>query len=112
MWEEPRKARKLQGPADTAVCVIVRAQTRPGKDQEFEALMKDLAFHVDTDEDACTAYAITRCLGSREHFAVHARFADFVGFQEHAETRHFSRALPRLTALLAAPVSLEIFLEV
>jgi quinol monooxygenase YgiN len=51
-------------------------------------------------------------MGSRRHFVVHARFVDWRAFQRHAETPHFNRMLPRLTALLAAPVSMEIFLEV
>jgi quinol monooxygenase YgiN len=112
MGEEQVKARKLPDPKGSAVCVIVRAQTRPGKDVEFEAQLKDLAFQIDADEDACTAYRITRALGARDQFAVHARFANWRGFQRHAETRHLSRALPRLTPLLAAPVTLEIFFEV
>lgn len=112
MWEEPRRARKASAPKDQAVCVVARAQTRAGLDTEFEAQLKDLAFCIDADEDGCTSYVITRSLGARDQFAVHARFTNWVGFQQHAETRHLTRALPRLTALLAAPVSLEIFFEV
>jgi quinol monooxygenase YgiN len=51
-------------------------------------------------------------LGSQRHFVVHARFVDWRAFRAHAETPHFNRMLPRLTSLLASPVSMEIFLEV
>jgi quinol monooxygenase YgiN len=112
MWAEPIRARKAPGPKTRAVCAIVRAETRPGFDEEFEAQLRDLAFHVDADEDACTSYVITRALGSRDQFAVHARFANWAAFQRHAETEHLTRALPHLTRLLARPVSLEIFFEV
>lgn len=95
-----------------AVCAIVRAKTHVGSDEEFEAELRDLAFHIDADEDTCTSYVITRALGSRDDFAVHARFVNWRAFQQHAETEHLSRALPRLSALLARPVSLEIFFEV
>src|SRR5262249_3790773 len=103
MWAEPIKARKAAGPESAEGCAIVRATTRAGLDGEFEAQLRDLAFHVDADEDACTSYVITRALGSREQFAVHARFVSWAAFQKHAETEHLTRALPRLTGLLASP---------
>ena len=112
MWAEPEKARSAAGPKDKAVCAIVRATTHTGFDEEFEAQLRDLAFHVDADEATCTSYVITRALGSRSEFAVHARFVNWKAFQRHAETDHLKRALPRLTPLLASPVSLEIFFEV
>jgi quinol monooxygenase YgiN len=112
LWAEPIKAQKAPGPRNTAVCAIVRAETRPGLDEEFEAQLRDLAFHVEADEDACTAYVVTRALGSRHQFAVHARFENWAAFRQHAETEHLAAALPRLTRLLASPVSLEIFFEV
>jgi hypothetical protein len=50
-------------------------------------------------------------MGSRQHFAVHARFTCWDAFNAHAETAHLERVLPRLTALLATPISMELFLE-
>lgn len=112
MWAEPVKARRARAPEDSVVCVIVRAEAREGHDRAFEALLKDLAFDISVDEPACLAYVVTRAMGSPSHFAVHARFKQWRAFLEHSETPHFNRALPRLTALLASPVSLEIFFEV
>jgi quinol monooxygenase YgiN len=51
-------------------------------------------------------------MGSPEHFAVHARFQDWSAFEGHAETPHLKRAMPRINALLASPLALEIYLEV
>jgi quinol monooxygenase YgiN len=90
----------------------VRGEVRAGLDEDFERLLKDLAFSVNADEPDCISYVVTRQLGSDRHFAVHARFVDWRAFRRHAETPHFNRMLPRLTALMAAPVSMEIFLEV
>lgn len=95
-----------------AVCAVVRAETRPGADEQFEALLQDLAFRVRAEEPACLSYVVTRLMGSRALFAVHARFSDWDAFKAHPETDHVSRMLPRLNALLAAPLSLEIFFEV
>ena len=112
MFAEPIQLKAALGPKTKAVCAIVRAKTHSGLDVEFEAQLRDLAFHVEADEETCTSYVITRALGSRDEFAVHARFVNWKGFQQHAETEHLARALPRLSALLARPVSLEIFFEV
>lgn len=96
-----------QGP----VCVIARAEVRSGAGGQLAALLSDLAHSVRSEEAGCTSYAVTRPIGSSSHFAVHARFTDWRAFESHAETVHMKSALPRISALLAAPVALEIFLE-
>ncbi|MDX2277500.1 MAG: antibiotic biosynthesis monooxygenase [Hyphomonadaceae bacterium] len=89
----------------------MRAQTKPGVADQFEALLGDFAFKVLAEERGCSSYVATRQLGSDNQFAVHARFVGWHSFQRHAVTAHMKRALPRLNALLATPVSLEIFIE-
>lgn len=111
-WAEPSTPKRATGQEPHAVCVVVHAETRRGVDEEFETLLKDLAVHVTTEETGCASYVVTRVMGSQERFAVHARFSAWRAFRRHAETGHLSRALPRLSALLAAPVSMEVFLEV
>ncbi len=96
----------------SGVCALMRAQTRPGADGEVEALLRDLSEHVRAEEPGCAAYVVTRVLGSRSHFAIHAQFADMTAFEQHAETEHLKRAMPRLSALLAAPLSMELFFAV
>jgi quinol monooxygenase YgiN len=95
-----------------AVCAVVRAEVRPGAGDVFEALLRDFAEEVAADEPGCASYVVTRTFGSRTHFAVHARFLGWPGFRAHGETEHAKRLLPRLTALLAAPISMELFLEI
>ncbi len=97
---------------DQAVCVVLRAETHPGRDGEFLALAMEFASKVRANEPGCLSYAITRVLGAREHFAVHARFKGWEPFEEHADTPHLNAAMPRLMGLLAGAVSMEIFLEV
>lgn len=97
--------------SEEGVCVIVRAEAKAGADEAFAELLDELAQEVRTDEAGCTSYIITRMIGSREHFAVHARFASWEAFRAHAETPHLARVLPRLTAMMATPVSMEIFVE-
>jgi quinol monooxygenase YgiN len=104
-------SRRLRTPETKAVCVIVRAVARAGADEELASLLDDLALSVRADEPGCLSYVVTRMMGSTEHFAVHARFSSWGAFNAHAETPHLTRVLPRLTALLATPVSMELFLE-
>jgi quinol monooxygenase YgiN len=103
-------ARLLQGPG--GVCALLRAHTRPGADDEVEALLRDLSQQVRAGEPGCEAYVVTRVLGSRSHFAIHAQFEDMAAFEQHAETEHLKQAMPRLSALLAAPLSMELFFAV
>jgi quinol monooxygenase YgiN len=105
---EPERRPRPQG----AICTVVRAQARAGSDVEFAALLSDLAYSVREDERGCTSYVVTRAMGSPEHFAVHARFANWRAFERHAATPHLKRIMPRIDALLASPLAVEIFLEV
>lgn len=91
---------------------MLRAQTKPGRGNELAAVLSDLAHHVRADEPGCESYTVTRAMGSQAHFAVHARFSDWRAFEAHAETPHIVRLRARLNALLAAPIAMEIFLEV
>lgn len=94
-----------------SVCALMRAETRRGADDAFATLMDDLAQRVRSDEPGCESYVVTRALGSSAHFVVHARFADWDAFEAHADTAHMARMAPRLNALLAGPIAMEIFLE-
>ena len=94
------------------VCATARLEALAGREDDALALLSDMAFAVRAEEDACVSYVVTRCLGSEHHIAIHARFADWQAFKDHAETAHMERLLPRLNPLLAAPIALEVFLEV
>lgn len=95
-----------------AICVTVRLEALPHCDARVAQMMAEFAAHVEADEPGCTYYAVTRQIGSPRHFAAHARFADWDAFNAHADTAHMQAALPELTAALAAPIALEIFIEI
>lgn len=103
---------RKQIPPPGAVCAIVRVETLSGKSGEFASILSDLAHRVRNEEDGCTSYHVTRAMGSIDHFAVHARFEDWAAFEGHAETPHLKRALPRINALLASPIAMELYLDV
>ncbi|MCC6789858.1 MAG: antibiotic biosynthesis monooxygenase [Hyphomonadaceae bacterium] len=112
MGDQTPDQRKKRPPPQGAVCAIVRVETLSGKSGEFASILSDLAHRVRNEEDGCTAYHVTRALGSSDHFAVHARFEDWAAFKGHADTAHLKRALPRINALLAAPIAMELYLDV
>lgn len=99
-------------PRERAICATLRAEARPGAGGELERLVSDFARRVRAKEPGCLSYVFTRALGSRTQFVIHARFSSWTAFREHGETSHMQRVLPQVTSLLAAPVSVEIFLEV
>ena len=92
--------------------MIVRAEAWPDCEEELARDLQDLAQDIEADEPGCLSYTVTRPIGSRTHFAVHARFSDWRAFKRHHLTEHMKRALPGLMAQLASAVTLEIFLEV
>lgn len=112
MGELKSDQRTRQPPPQGAVCAILRGETLSGKAAEFASLLSDLAHRVRNEEDGCTSYHVTRAMGSTDHFAVHARFSDWAAFKGHADTPHLKRAMPRLNALLASPIAMELYLEV
>jgi quinol monooxygenase YgiN len=112
MGDQSPDQRKRRPPPQGAVCAIVRVETLAGKSAEFAALLSDLAHRVRSEEDGCTAYHVTRALGSPDHFAVHARFEDWKAFKGHGETVHLKRALPRINALLASSIAMGLYLDV
>jgi quinol monooxygenase YgiN len=109
---EKKSDQQKRPPPEGGICAVVRVETRDGVDAEFEALLSDLAHRVRAEEDGCMSYVVTRAMGSPQHFAVHARFEDWAAFKGHAETPHLKRAMPRLNALLASPIAMELYLEV
>jgi len=111
-WAEPSQARAAAVTArPRAVCAVLRAEAREGVDKQFQSLLSDLAHRVRAEEIGCESYVVTRALGSSEHFVIHARFSDWASFEGHPDTPHFQRLMPRLNALLASPVAMEIYLE-
>lgn len=111
-WAEPGRLGPAFAPRARGVCAIFRAEARDGADEECEALIDELARGIRREEPGCESYVVTRAMGSRSHFVMHARFMDWRAFEDHAATAHMSRVMPHLSALLAAPLSMEIYLEV
>lgn len=109
---DPQRVRRAKSKHAGGVCATARVEAKPGADERIAALLADMAFAVRAEEDGCVSYAVTRMMGSKDYFAIHARFATWAAFKAHAETAHMDRLLVRLNPLMAAPVALEIFLEV
>jgi quinol monooxygenase YgiN len=108
---EPSQFEPSLVPRARAVCAIFHAETKEGADDAFARLVSDLAHTVRADEPGCESYVATRAMGSMRHFVMHARFLDWAAFEDHADTAHMRRLMPRLSALLVQPLAMEIYLE-
>lgn len=106
-----RRDKRAPPRAGACLCVLLRAEAKPGAQDELMALWSDFAFQAREDEAECLSYVLTHELGSPTHFAAHVRFADLAAFERHAEAPHLARALRRIHALLATPITIELFLE-
>lgn len=109
---EPIRLRRAVAAKPRAVCAIIRAETLPEADIVFERRVRAFAQEVLAFEPGCSSYVVTRQLGSSTHFAAHVRFESWRAFNLHARSAHLERAMPELTALMARPISIEIFFEV
>lgn len=110
-WGERKKVDAAVSPQPRGLCVIVRGEAVEGLDEEVVRLLAELSDNVRRNESGCLSYVATRVIGSKTHFAIHARFTGWIAFHRHAQTPHMRKAMPLLTALMASPVTLEIFLE-
>jgi len=108
--DEPSKHKRARHQG--AVCVVARLEAAAGAADAVAKELAGFAQAVRAGEAGCTSYYVTHSIGAPQHFAAHARFCDWAAFKAHAETAHMEAALARITPRLAAPVSLEIFLEV
>lgn len=103
--------RRTPSPSSKNICLVMRFEALPGVEDRLEDFLGDFAFTVRTEEGGCMSYLVTRPIGTQTHFVVHARFADWGAFELHSEAAHLERAMARLSPLLAAPLSMEIFAE-
>lgn len=111
VWEVLRDAEAAKPANSAVVCVIVRAEARPGEDERIEKWLRTFAYQVRNEELGCDSYVVTRLIGSREHFAAHARFIDWDAFKLHGETAHLEELLARMSPYLASPITMEIYFE-
>lgn len=91
------------------MCVLLHYAGKPESENDLGALLADFAHRASAEEAGLLSYVVTQAMGSATHFTVHAQFADWDAFEAHAETEHMQRFLPRLTELLAGPISMELF---
>jgi quinol monooxygenase YgiN len=91
------------------VCALLHYAGRQDAEQDLSALLTEFVDQASAEEPGLLSYVVTQAMGSSTHFVVHAQFTDWSAFEAHAETPHMQRFLPRLTALLAAPISMELY---
>lgn len=105
---QPRTSKRTAtGPR--LVCALLHYAGRDDVEHDLRSLLAEFVHEASSEEPGLLSYVVTQAMGSSTHFVVHAQFTDWGAFEAHAETQHMQRFLPRLTALLAAPISMELY---
>jgi len=103
------KTSKREASGTRVVCVLLHYAGREDAEQSLRSLLSEFVHQASNEEPGLLSYVVTQAMGLSNHFVVHAQFVDWSAFEAHAETPHMQRFLPRLKALLAAPISMELF---
>ncbi len=86
---------------------IAEMTVKPGKNAEFEAIIKRLADAVNSHEPGCRLYALHRSRSDARRCLVLEPCADQATLDAQAETGYFRSIGTELASCLAAPPKIE-----
>lgn len=89
---------------------IARMQVKPGAEERFEDLARQLTAEVRAAEPDTLAYEFFRLPGTERGYAVFESFASEAAEEAHRDTEHFHRLAPALLECLDGTYERE-FLE-
>lgn len=92
------------------LAVIATLEVKEGKENEFEAVMKELATKTLTNEAGCKLYALHRKAPTT--YVMLERYVDRAALATHSASEHFRSMSPRLMACLAGAPKIETMEEV
>ena len=89
--------------------VTAKIRVQPGKNEEFEALFKQLEEAVNSKEDGCNFYALHQSREDPLLYMVLEQYADEDALAAHAKTEHYKRIGAELGSCVAAAPEVELF---
>ena len=92
-----------------AVTALLRA--KEGREAELEGLLRDLARDVREKEVGCQSWRPVRSLHDPSLYLLIERYADADALTAHANSEHYTEAIPALMDCLATPPELALFDE-
>lgn len=92
--------------------IVARMKVAEGKDEEFVAVMTELAGEVRKNEPGCTLYQLCKSQGEPGLYVMLERYASQQALADHSKTAHFRAAMPKLGPLLDGAAQIDILQEV
>lgn len=90
-----------------AIGVIATIPVQEGKNEEFEAVFKDLAAQVLANEPGCSFYALNRSKSDPQTYKVLESYVDQAALEAHGATDYFKAANVKLGALVGGRPDIE-----
>lgn len=88
-----------------AIGVTAKLKVQAGKNQEFEAVFKQLVAAVQANEEGCLLYALHQSREDAQTYVVLEQYADDAALQAHGKTDHYRKFGKEMAAFMAgAPV--------
>jgi quinol monooxygenase YgiN len=88
--------------------LVVRMRVEEGMEEEFSALISNLAKQVRALEPGCTRYAPQQVLTSPREFFILCSFKSWEDYEIHGDMPHCRAALPDLQRMLDGPPVFEV----
>jgi quinol monooxygenase YgiN len=85
--------------------VVVTQRVKPGKEQEFEALARQLEANTLANDKGCLRYEWYRAETPQTYILVE-RWTDQAAAQTHLKADHFTALLPKLRECVPEPFSI------
>jgi quinol monooxygenase YgiN len=91
-----------------AVGVIARLKIQEGKNEEFEAIFKELQAAVAANEPNNNFYAIHRSANDPQTYVVLEQYADQAALDAHGKTDHFRTLGAKMGGCMAGAPEIEV----
>ena len=91
-----------------AIGVVAKLSVKDGKNEEFEALFRELQELVNANEDGCNFYALHQSRSESQSYTVLEQYTDEQALDAHGKTEYFTRLGTLMGACMAAPVEVEL----
>jgi len=91
-----------------AIGVTAKLQVQAGKNQEFEAIFKQLTAAVNANEAGCLLYALHQSREDKQTYIVLEQYADDAALQAHGKTDHYRNFGKELAGCMAGAPQIEL----
>ncbi len=92
--------------------VIAKIKVKPGRENEFEQVFRDLQAQVRANEPGCVQYDFFRATSGGATFVVLEQYVTQDALDTHAKTQHFQAAGARMMPLLEGAPQIEVLSKI